>query len=207
MTAQNQLIDILAHVPGLLQDHKELQANGTELSRQALESKIRDQLLTASAWRSQWEKSNLPATDEPSREPQYPLLGLIPTHPFSKVFVCSSWRQATEICLYNAVVVPLLKILWALETAAEKPMTSLQSCPAPSLLPDQIAALEQTASGICSTIEAQLATTSQSCRFSLHDPPSPLSKGIDLESSDINFQPNVILRGIWLRLWPAFPLI
>ena len=208
MMAQNQLVDVLAHVPGFLHDQEEFKETGKELLRQRLVHKIRHQLSTTYVWRSQWEKLNQDAAWEVDHEPDYPLLGLIQSRPFSKVLVCSSWRQATEITLYNAVVLSLLGILWSLEPSTEELPVCYRKSQSPLLLPNQISSLEQVAIEICRIFEFQLSTASQGYGLCLQDTHLPTRSGVySASSASESTQMNFILRGVWLRLWPSFALI
>lgn len=156
-------------------------------------SKVQHQLSATRVWRCKWEKSNQDAACQMAHELEYTLLGLSQSHPFPKVILCSSWRQAIEICLYNAVVLSLLGILWSLEEPSIPGLVNKLSC------------LEQMVVKISRTFETQLTNGSQRYGLRLTDMPLLTPKEIHLarESTD----PSRILRGIWLKLWPSFPFI
>ena len=199
--AQNQLIDILARIPGILQDQQELRKSSKKALHESLASNISGQLSATYAWRSRWMAVNHHTHDAVSGGVEYPLLGLTPSRPFSKVLVCSGWRQATEICLHNVVVLVLLSVLWTLETVKER---THQSWTFDYLLPDQISTLEKAAINISRTMEDQLATASQSCGHWLREKQSLARTGPDGDGTAV--QMNVVVGGLWLKLWPAFPL-
>ena len=211
MRAQNELIDVLAHVPGFLRDQEEFRETGDESLRQSLVRNITKQLSATSAWRAQWEKLN-PDTVScgMNHDSEYPLLGLVESQPFAKVLVCSSWRQATEICLHNAVVLSLRGILWSLEPLADDLVACHRRSPSsPVLLPNQVSSLEQVAGEISRVFESQLVGPG-SQDYGLCPRYTRLSACNELDStcSGRGSAPlNAVLRGIWVRLWPPFPLI
>ena len=208
MTVQNQLVDVLAHAPGFLHVRKEFKDTGKESLRQNLVHKIRHQLSTTYAWRLQGEKLNRGTEWEANDEPDYPLLGLIHSRPFLKVLVCSGWRQATEITLYNAVVLSLLGILWPLEVPSEEVPEYYRRWHSPVLLPNQISSMQQVAIEVCRTFEFQLATVSQNFGLCLRDPQLSTNSGVYSASSvSGSTQVSSIVGVVWVRLWPAFPLI
>lgn len=168
-TAQNQLVDVLAHVPGFLHDQNKFKDTGKELLRQSLAHRIKHQLCITYAWRLEWEKSNLDTLWEANHEPDYPLLGLIQSRPYLNILACSGWRQATEITLYNAVVLSLLGILWSLELPTEELPYYYKKWHPPLLLSRQISSMQQVAAEICRKFELQLATGSQSFGLCLRD--------------------------------------
>jgi hypothetical protein len=198
--AQNELIDILARMPGILHDQQELRKSSSTARRQSLASKICVQLSLTDAWRRRWMAVNHPANTAVTSGGEYPLLGFTPS---SKVLVYSSWRQATEICLHNVVVLILLRVLWTLQTVKER---TPRSWPFHYVLPEQLETLENTAVEISRTMECQLAAASQSCAPWWKETQSLALTGPDGEGGAGVVQMNVVLRALWLRLWPALPL-
>lgn len=173
--------------------------------RQYLISRVKHQVSATCAWRYRWEEFNQCAAREVDCEPDYPLLGLLRCRPFTKVLVCTTWKQATEIALYNAVILALLGILWSLEPPLEDESQLEEELQSPLLLPNQLYHLEQVAIEICRVFEYQLQSVSYDQRAQLRD--NHLPKRSVSYSVTQPTRINVILRGIWLRLWPAFRLV
>jgi hypothetical protein len=196
----SRLIDILVHVPRLLEQQRKIQDADSHNTRHTLIYHVEKYLATTRKWRLRWLKANHTECDA-----SYPLLGLTQCGTFSKVLSCSM-RQATDVCLHNAVVLMLVSILWSLQSGPVSSQGGQLAC----LVPDQISTLERVALGISTTMEHQMMTLSQ-------DPSSKLEKlrsgcpesGEDNGSIVGSTQLPSILRGLWLRLWPAraFPLM
>jgi hypothetical protein len=208
--AQNQLVDVLSHVPGFLQDQADVFSTGDRQLQRTLICKIERQLSITYSWRWDWEGKHPNAAHEVDHLRDYPLLGLLNSRPFTKVLVCSSWQQATEISLYNSVVLCLLGILWSLQSPAviaEATQTKRDSS-SPLLLPNQITSLEQVAVEICRVFEYQLATVSTA---------PPLRSRDDEHIATLMTSPETPLTAsrraalcsaafwLWTRLWPLFP--
>jgi hypothetical protein len=78
-----------------------------------------------------------------------------------------------------------------------------------SLVPDQISILERLAAGIGSTMESQIKAVGQDPSFK-NKKPQQGRPGNEDNSGGLGGSTHLpsILRGLWLRLWPAtvFPL-
>lgn len=194
IASHNQLVDVLSRVPGFLHEQEEFNTTNDESIRHMLLHEIRHQLAITRAWRSQWEQSNPGAACQMGHEPAQPLLGLIQSYPLPEIINCSSWKQATEITLYNGMVLSLLGILWSLEPP-----------PMVGELVDELSCLEQLAMEISRTFETQLTTDGQ--RYGVRLREVPLLTREEICSARESTQVNSILRGLWLRLWPSFPFI
>lgn len=110
---QNQLVDILVHIPGFLQDQEQLEQCPSEHFRLDLIQRVEYQLAKAHNWRWHWEERNPDVAweVEPEMLPAEYKLARAP-RPVRKVLCFSSFVKATELALYNAVVLCLLGLLW-----------------------------------------------------------------------------------------------
>lgn len=216
-TAQNQLIDVLTHVPGFLQDQELFARTGDTSVRQDLVDRIERQLSILYGWRYKWEQENRNAACERDMVPEFPLLGLIHSRPFQKVLVCADWRQATEISCYNAVILSLLGILWSLQASKSfshgQSSDTLGPLQSPLLLPNQISSLEQVAVEICRVFEYQLATVSKSPALCLRRERQAGSCSPELSvrpasssSAEDDVRVSAVIGGVWTKLWPNLPL-
>jgi hypothetical protein len=109
----SRLINILVHVPRLLEQQRKLQVTNSHNARHTLIYHVEKYLATTRKWRLRWLEVNHSECDA-----SYPLLGLTQCETFSKVLSCSM-RQATDVCLHNAVVLMLMSILWSLKSGPE----------------------------------------------------------------------------------------
>ncbi|KAH7028260.1 hypothetical protein B0J12DRAFT_704691 [Macrophomina phaseolina] len=128
----NHLLNILADVPAFLEYEKTIkQANDNSL-RKSLRSRVEQRLHDVYQWRWAWESRNPGAAFE---------------------------LQASEICLYNAVLIWLLHFQGELRPAAfaylsPLPLASFKSShPSPLLLPGQVRSLRQPAMEICRSFQ------------------------------------------------------
>lgn len=157
-TLQNQLVDILSFVPGLLQEQIQVNLSNLGTYRQHLIECIEKQLDGLRSWRYLWQSlhANVMYELDPSAIPTSHRLST--QRPFRNVLAYSSFTRATEISLYNAVLICLLGILWSLEPPDAKQTTLHDS---PLLLPHEVTSLRDPAIEICRTFEFQLATVKQ----------------------------------------------
>jgi hypothetical protein len=159
---QNQLVDILVHIPGFLQDQEHLeQAQSAEL-KDDLARRIEFQIERIYQWRWRWEASNTNTVweAEPDMLPGDYLL----THfrPIRNFLVFSSFSQATEISLYNAVLLCLLGLLWTLKPPDDFSPSPIPIPTAPLNLPGDVESLTQPAVEICRAFEHQLINVKNS---------------------------------------------
>src|ERR1700722_9522731 len=103
-SAQNRLIDILVHIPGFLQDQAALEHAPSRRFQLDLIQRIEYQIAKAHNWRWQWEEMNPQVVWEVEPE-LLPADQVLTQHrPIRKVLQFSSFSKATELCLYNAVL-------------------------------------------------------------------------------------------------------
>ncbi|ETN40746.1 uncharacterized protein HMPREF1541_05026 [Cyphellophora europaea CBS 101466] len=155
-TAQNELVDIMVGIPGYMQDTVEIQQGGAKdkQKKALLLARLKADLSTLFDWRWKWEAHNPNAAIE--MEP-----GALPVgrrvcdfRLFRKVLWFRNFTQATEILLYNAVLLCLLGALWQFDPPAEVEVPA----PTNSILkrPDEIFSLLEPAEEICRGFEYQL---------------------------------------------------
>jgi len=159
---QNRLVDILVHVPGFLEDQAQLECTPSEYLRLDLIQRIEAQLAKAYNWRWRWEETNADVAWEVEPEILPPNLILQHHRPIRKVLIFSSFSKATELCLYNAVLLFLLGLLWTLEPppcSSYEPMRLSQSSLA---MPGDVDSLIEPAIEICRAFEYQLLNVKQS---------------------------------------------
>ncbi|KIW76152.1 hypothetical protein Z517_10898 [Fonsecaea pedrosoi CBS 271.37] len=157
-TPQNRLVDILVHIPGFLQDQAQLEQASSEQFRLELIQRIEYQIAKAHNWRWQWEEMNptvawevdpetLPAAEQILAQPR----------PIRKVLVFSSFTKATELALYNAILLFLLGLLWTLKPPeSDSPADVRLSSPSALFLPGDVDSLVEPAVEICRAFEFQL---------------------------------------------------
>ncbi|KAK5459552.1 hypothetical protein LTS15_003681 [Exophiala xenobiotica] len=130
-SSQNQLVDILAYVPGFLEDQARLDEQWPRPStsedfrfRLDLVQRIEYQVARLYNWRWHWEEINPYSVWEVD-----PAETIIPSHhqflttataicgprPIRKTLIFSKFSKAIEISLYNAVLLCLLGLLWSLQ--------------------------------------------------------------------------------------------
>jgi hypothetical protein len=132
-SSQNQLVDILAYVPGFLEDQARLDEQWPRPStsedfrfRLDLVQRIEYQVARLYNWRWHWEEINPLSVWEVEVDPAE---NIIPSHhrflttatanygprPIRKTLIFSSFSKVIEISLYNAVLLCLLGLLWSLQ--------------------------------------------------------------------------------------------
>ncbi|EXJ53397.1 uncharacterized protein A1O5_13386 [Cladophialophora psammophila CBS 110553] len=172
---QNRLVDILVHIPGFLQDQAQLEQAPSEHFRLELIRRIEYQIARAHNWRWQWEEMNPTVAWEVDPETLPPDQILTQPRPVRKVLVFSSFTKATELSLYNAILVFLLGLLWTLKppdndspSPARQSQSQSQSQSHSSsalFLPGDVDSLVEPAIEICRAFEFQLLAV-KSCRDS-----------------------------------------
>lgn len=153
---QNQLVDILVHIPGFLQDQVQLdQAQSAELKGDLIR-RIEFQIERIYQWRWRWEASNTNTVWE--AEPDILPADYVLTHfrPIRSFLVFNSCSQATELSLYNAVLLCLLGLLWTLKPPDDLPPSPVPVPTTPVALPGDVESLTQPAIEICRAFEYQL---------------------------------------------------
>ncbi|KAK7513813.1 hypothetical protein IWZ03DRAFT_241887 [Phyllosticta citriasiana] len=174
----SRLLDVLSYVPGLLENEdslKERSDSDAITLRASLLAQTQQHLQDLFKWRWEWERQNpdaahaVPASVEPGGPTEIPQ-GL------ETVLRYKRFIQANEICLYNAVLLWLLRFLGDL--CPSEPITSPryyspsaasdsssdeyaeltrkilhETTPTPLLLPGQARTLKQPALEICRSFE------------------------------------------------------
>jgi hypothetical protein len=108
---QDRLVDVLVHVPGLLQDQKTAQLDCDSRMRQVLVHQVLRQLDVLFRWRWTWESNHPSAATEEARAQNGTEATLCPAQAKS-LLEFSSFTMAVEISLYNAVLLCLLGLLY-----------------------------------------------------------------------------------------------
>lgn len=153
-TAQNQLVDILAYIPGFLHDQSQLDLNYSLANQNDLVNRVSVQLEHLRGWRYQWQEQ-YPDTVCELEPRNVPSSHALSAHrPFRSILVYSNFTRATEIALYNAVLIILIGILWSLKPPSLHQSTSRRSI---LVMPDEVSSLRVPALEICRTFEFQLA--------------------------------------------------
>jgi hypothetical protein len=160
--AQNRLVDILVHIPGFLQDQAQLEQAPSEHFRLDLIQRIEYQIAKAHNWRWQWEETNPDVAWEV--DPEFlPSEQMLTQHrPIRKVLQFSSFSKATELCLYNAVLLFLLGLLWTLKPPAADSPEPLRLSQSSLYLPGDVDSLVEPAVEICRAFEYQLLNVRKS---------------------------------------------
>ncbi|KAK5554430.1 hypothetical protein LTR46_007628 [Exophiala xenobiotica] len=123
-SSQNQLVDILAYVPGFLEDQARLDEQWPRPStsegfrfRLDLVQRIEYQVARLYNWRWHWEEINPHSVWEvdPESMPSHHFFAAHRPRRIRKTLIFSSFTKAIEISLYNAVLLCLLGLLWSLQ--------------------------------------------------------------------------------------------
>ncbi|KAH7033924.1 hypothetical protein B0J12DRAFT_278402 [Macrophomina phaseolina] len=164
----NHLLDILADVPGFLEDEKTIkQANDGGL-RKSLRSRVEQRLQDVYQWRWAWESRNPRAAFEVSTRTSAQMPSSEIPRGLETSLIYTTWLQASEICLYNAVLIWLLSFLGELRPAAFAYLSPSLSAsfkpshPSPLLLPGQVRSLRQPAMEICRSFQYLLDSFAES---------------------------------------------
>ena len=108
---QSKLCDILAGLPGLLEEETNVEMTGDKDRKLSLVSSVYDRLRALFQWRWEWERANPNVVWEVElANAQKPQL-IFPERPISKMLYFSSFAAAAEISLYNAILLCLLGML------------------------------------------------------------------------------------------------
>lgn len=159
---QNRLVDILVHIPGFLQDQAQLEQVPSEHFRLDLVQRIEYQIAKANNWRWQWEEMNPDVAREVEPETLPPDQVLPECRPIRKVLVFSSFSKATELCLYNAILLFLLGVLWTLKPPAVESPEELRLSQSSLYMPGDVDSLAEPAIEICRAFEYQLLNSKHS---------------------------------------------
>lgn len=153
---QNQLVDILVHIPGFLEDQARLEQVQSPELKGDLIRRIEFQVEKTYHWRWRWEASNTNTVWE--ADPEILPTEYLSTHfrPIRSVLVFSSFSQATELSLYNAILLCLLGLLWTLKPPDDRTPSPPTMPATPLLLPGDVESLTQPAVEICRAFEYQL---------------------------------------------------
>lgn len=108
---QNKLADILVTVPGMLEDDVQLAQRDDPDLRDRLVERIQRQLTKLYQWRWRWQALYADTVFEEEASRKLSDHGDA-RHLFESRLRFSSFERATEICLYNAVQMWLMGILW-----------------------------------------------------------------------------------------------
>lgn len=158
-TLQNHLVDILAFVPGFLHDQMQVDLTKSHNDREQLIKCVQEKLDALFKWRYHWNRAHANVTCELDTN-AFPASRSLSTYrPFQTVLVYSSFTRATEISLYNAVLICLLGVLWSFKPPAAKQPAFCHSI---LTLPHEVTSLRDPAIEICRTFEFQLAMVKQS---------------------------------------------
>jgi hypothetical protein len=161
-SAQNRLVDILVHIPGFLQDQAQLDQTPSEHFRLDLIQRIEYQISKAHNWRWQWEEMNPEVAweVEPNTLPSDQVLTA--RRPIRKVLCFSSFSKAAELCLYNAVILFLLGLLWTLKPPGRDSPEAVRLSQSSLYLPGDTDSLMEPAVEICRAFEYQLLNVKHS---------------------------------------------
>ncbi|KAK5219624.1 hypothetical protein LTR72_008008 [Exophiala xenobiotica] len=128
-SSQNQLVDILAYVPGFLEDQARLDEQWPRPStsegfrfRLDLVQRIEYQVARLYNWRWHWEEINPHSVWEvdPESMPSHHFFAAHRPRRIRKTLIFSTFSKAIEISLYNAVLLCLLGLLWSLQTPIDE---------------------------------------------------------------------------------------
>ncbi|KAJ9603348.1 hypothetical protein H2200_012126 [Cladophialophora chaetospira] len=159
---QNRLVDILVHIPGFLEDQAQLERAASQHFRLDLIQRIEYQIARAHNWRWQWEEMNPEVAWEVEPE-MLPTDQVLPQpRPIRKVLLFSSFSKATELCLYNAILLFLLGLLWTLKPPASNSPEPIRLSQSSLYMPGDVDSLIEPAIEICRTFEFQLLNVKQS---------------------------------------------
>ncbi len=150
------------HVPGFLEDQAQLERVESEYFRHDLIQRIEYQIAKAHNWRWQWEEMNPDVAWEVDP-------GIIPAdqvltqhRPIRKVLLFSSFSKATELCLYNAILLFLLGLLWTLKPPACDSPEPIRLSQSSLYMPGDVDSLVEPAIEICRSFEYQLLNVKHS---------------------------------------------
>ena len=160
--AQNRLVDILVHIPGFLQDQTQLEQVPSEHFRHDLIQRIEYQIAKAHNWRWQWEEMNPEVAWEVDPDMLPTDQVLTQSRPIRKVLLFSSFSKATELCLYNAILLFLLGVLWTLRPPASDSPEPIRLSQSSLYMPGDADSLVEPAVEICRAFEFQLLSVKQS---------------------------------------------
>ncbi|KAF2718316.1 hypothetical protein K431DRAFT_348796 [Polychaeton citri CBS 116435] len=171
-SAQDQLVDILVMLPGFLEDKQALASGVVGRKSQALVAKIMHELSSLFYWRWRWGAQHTAAACDLERNVDY---GLEPTI-LPRLLHFASFARASEVSLYNAVLICLLDLLYSLQdcqaVAASVMAIAQETRPATSQtwsrtlqLPDTSGTLRGPSLEIIRAFEYQLCKA-QNCRES-----------------------------------------
>ncbi|RVX69796.1 hypothetical protein B0A52_06441 [Exophiala mesophila] len=153
---QNQLVDILVYIPGFLQDQANLEQEPNKDLEHDLIRRIEFQIQQLFQWRWRWEETNRHAAWEIDQEQLPPETSPNYYRPVKNVMMFSSFSRAAEICLYDAVLLCLLGLLWTLAPPNEKTPSPCPPSSYPLYLPGDVSSLTEPAVEICRAFEYQL---------------------------------------------------
>lgn len=158
---QNELIDIMVNIPGYMEDLASIQngsASGTQVVH--LVTSVKRDLSALYEWRWKWTENNPNAAWEIalSEVPSGRVISKFRL--FEKVLWFRSFTHATEILLYNAVLLCLLGTLWQFEPPPDPESPGQTS--APLILPGEVINLIEPAEEICRGFEYQLLNINNS---------------------------------------------
>lgn len=161
---QNELVDVLVHIPAFIVEAEALGSTPTPQARSSLVAKLRVLLDLAYDWRWSWQSRNVNAVWDmaPAELPHGKKVG--GCRCFHEVLWFSSFTHATEICLYNAVLLCVLGLLWQFEPP-DSDQESIRLSRSPLMLPGDISSLYEPAEEICRAFEFQLLNVAH-CRES-----------------------------------------
>ena len=120
---QENLVDILVHVPGLLQDQRTAHLDCDPRLRQGLVCQVVRQLGILFQWRWTWDFDHPNAAMEKTRG-NYESQGILYPAEARNLLKFSSFTMAVEISLYNAVLLCLLGLLYS-ELTVEQAQTEI----------------------------------------------------------------------------------
>ena len=160
--AQNRLVDILVHIPGFLEDQAQLEQVPSEHFRLDLIQRIEYQIAKTHNWRWRWEEMNPDVAWEVEPEMLPDQQGLSQHRPIRKVLLFSSFSNATELRLYNAILLFLLGLLWTLKPPVDNSPEPIRLSQCSLYLPGDAESLVEPAIDICRAFEYQLLTVKQS---------------------------------------------
>ncbi|KAK9320285.1 hypothetical protein V1517DRAFT_329822 [Lipomyces orientalis] len=160
--AQNQLVDILVYIPGFLQDQAQLERWPSEHLKLDLIQRIEHQIARIYDWRRRWDQVNCNTMWEidPKFDPSYHHLS--PTRAGRKVMLFSSFTTATEIALYNAVILCLFSLLFTFKPCESDLPLPIAPSQTPLFLHSEVSSLIELAVEICHAFEFQLANVHRS---------------------------------------------
>lgn len=158
---QNELVDIMVNIPGYMEVLASLQTGQASAAQVAhLVANLKEDLSFSYQWRWKWEAKNPNAAWElaPSEVPTSRVVSKVRL--FEKVLWFRTFTHATELLLYNAVLLCLLGLLWQLEPPPDPESQGPTSVPL--VLPCEVVNLIEPAEEICRGFEYQLLNVENS---------------------------------------------